>query len=126
MLADIPRWPEIDQQIESVVVEGDPMLGTRFRLKPKGGPTLSLVVDRFEPPETYADLCTMPLAKMRTTHSLIPRGDVTDIRVTIEIFGLLTPLWSRVVGRKHARGLAAQTERFIARARELRSADGAR
>lgn len=123
VLADIPRWAEIDTQIESIVVEGTPQLGTHFKLKPKGGPTLSLVVDRFEPPNTYADLCSMPLAKMRTTHMLIPNKEMTEICVTIEIFGLLTPLWSRVVGRKHAQGLAAQTKRFVSRARELGSTE---
>ena len=46
VLADISRWPGIDSQIESFVVQGVPQLGTHFKLKPKGGPTLSLVVDR--------------------------------------------------------------------------------
>lgn len=119
VLADIPRWPEIDTQIEKITIESPVGLGTHFKLKPKGRPTLSLVVDRFEPPVRYADLCSMPLARMRTTHELIPLKDRTLIRVTIEIFGLLSLLWSRVVGRVHARGLRAQTERFIARARQL-------
>ncbi len=119
VLADIPRWPEIDEQIESIVVNGEPKRGTKFKLKPKGGPTLSLVVDRFEAPTTYADVCSMPLAKMRTTHILLSKGDTTEIRVTIEIFGFLSPLWSRIVGRKHAKGLAAQTTRLVARARRL-------
>lgn len=123
VLADIPRWPEIDTQIESISVQGVPQLGTRFSLKPKGGPTLSLVVDQFEPPTRYADICSMPLAKMRTTHLLIPGGETTEIRVTIEIFGLLSPLWSRVVGRKHAIGLSSQTKRFIARAKQLGSSE---
>ena len=65
----------------------------------------------------------MPFAKMRTTHLLIPNNEMTESRVTIEIFGLLTPLWSTVVGRKHAQGLVAQTKRFVARARELGSTE---
>lgn len=119
VLSDIPKWPNIDTQIERIEVDGAPKLGTTFRLKPRGGPTLSLVVDRFEPPNTYADLCSMPLAKMRTTHELLDDGEETVIRVTIEIFGLLAPVWSRIVGRQHANGLRAQTERFVARAREI-------
>jgi len=119
VLADISRWPEIHTQIESIAVDGTSQRGTQFKLKPKGGPRLSIVVDRFERPNVYADLCSMPLAKMRTTRSLLPKDQMTEIRVTIEIFGLLTPLWSRIVGRRHSQGLAAQTKRFIARAREF-------
>ena len=119
VLADIQRWPEVDTQIEAIDVRGEPQVGKRFKLEPIGGPTLSLVVDRFDPPNTNADICFMPFAKMRTTHQLTPKGDMTEIRVEIEIFGLLAPVWSRLVGQKHANGLAAQTKRFVARAREL-------
>ena len=119
VLADIPGWPEVDKQIQSIDVDGVPKLGTTFRLKPKGGPTLSMTVDRFDPPNTYADICSMPLAKMRTTHELLACDSDTQIRVTIEIFGPLSFLWSRIVGRKHANGLAAQTDLFVARAKSL-------
>jgi hypothetical protein len=58
----------------------------------------------------------MPLARMTTRHELV-RGERTRLRVTIEIAGPLAWLWGRLVGRKHASGLPAQTGRILEAAR---------
>ncbi len=117
-LADVARWPTVDHNIECLVIESEPAPGVRFTLKPKGGPTLSFRIGRFEAPTQYSDICRMPLATMETVHELMA-GPITTVRVRIEIVGLLAPLWGRLVGRTHASGLPAQTERLLARARTL-------
>lgn len=116
VIADVARWPEVDRNIERLDIAEAPAAGTSFRLKPVGGPLLSFVITRFDAPTTYADLCRLPLAAMTTTHTLV-RGEETTIRVTIEITGPLAWLWGAVVGRRHAAGLPAQTERILAAAR---------
>jgi hypothetical protein len=121
VLADVARWPEVDHNIEGLVIQEEPAPGVVFRLKPKGGPTLSFRIGRFEAPRCYSDLCRMPLATMETIHELVP-GPATTVRVRIEITGLLAPLWGRLVGRKHAAGLPSQTDRVVARARDLATA----
>jgi Polyketide cyclase / dehydrase and lipid transport len=121
VLADIATWPELDTNIERIEVIGDPGPGTRFFLKPKGGPRLSFVVGDFSPPRLYSDICHMPLAAMTTQHSLefIPDLRATKVKVHISITGPLSWFWGRVVGTKHAAGLSAQTARVVARAKEL-------
>ncbi len=117
VLADVARWPEVDHNIAYLTIEGQPGAGVPFVLKPKGGPRLDFVIGEFEAPSRYADVCRMPLATMRTRHTLIPDGQGTRIRVDIEITGPLAAVWGRLVGRRHAAGLPAQTARFIAGAR---------
>jgi hypothetical protein len=122
VLANIAGWADIDENIEMIRVEGIPAKDTKFLLKPKGGPTLTFTIGDFDPPTTYSDMCHMPFATMKTTHHLVA-GDVTTIDIQIVIEGILAPLWGFLVGRKHAEGLPAQTERFIAAAKSKTSKD---
>lgn len=120
VLANIQNWPAVDENIESIEAPALPKAGDTFRLKPKGGPTLSLTIGDFEPPHLYSDIARMPLAAMKTVHRLAPAAGGTTICVEITIEGPLAGLWGLIVGRKHASGLARQTERFIAAANRLR------
>jgi hypothetical protein len=117
ILADVARWAEVDHNIERIVIAAPPGVGVPFTLKPKGGPTLSFVIGDFAAPTTYSDICRMPLARMKTLHTLEPAGPGSVMRVRITITGPLAWFWGRVVGRKHAAGLPAQTERILAVAR---------
>jgi hypothetical protein len=116
VLADVARWGEVDHNIDRIVITQPPGPGVPFTLKPRGGPTLSFVIGEFEPPAIYSDVCAMPLARMTTKHELIA-GATTVMKVTIEITGPLAFLWGRLVGRKHAAGLPAQTARILDAAR---------
>jgi hypothetical protein len=116
VIADIERWPQIDSQIDRIEIEGPVAMGTRFRLKPKGGPSLAFRIGAFDPPTRYADVCLLPLAEMTTIHQITP-GDSTVVAVRIEIKGPLAWLWGPLVGRKHARGVPALTQKMIEAAR---------
>jgi hypothetical protein len=118
ILADVANWAKVDHNIDFIKVEGTPRAGTKFVLKPKGGPKLKFTIGDFVPPTTYSDICKMPFATMKTLHTLIP-GEKTTIRVDILISGPLSRLWGLVVGRKHAEGLPEQTERILMAAGHL-------
>jgi len=122
VIADIAGWANVDHNIRHIEVDGTPAVGARFRLKPKGGPTLKFEVAAFDPPTTYADRCRMPGAAMTTRHKLLPlteAGGGTRVVVDIDVTGPLAWFWGPIAAAKHASGLPAQTERIIARAREL-------
>lgn len=118
VLANVAGWPELDENIDYITINQTPKVGTTFVLKPKGGPKLKFLIDDFSPPHTYSDICSMPLAKMKTTHLLEDLETGTMVKIEIEISGLLAGFWGLVVGRKHASGLPAQTKRFISGARK--------
>lgn len=124
IVSDVARWPAFDAGIAWLRIDERPAVGARFRLKPRGGPALAFVIDEFEAPGRYADLCRMPLAAMRTRHLLAPDGEGTTIRVEIEIEGPLARFWGLIVGRRHAAGLPAQTARIVEAARARRAARG--
>lgn len=120
VIADVKGWSKIDHNIDKLEISEIPKKGTKFYLKPKGGPTLKFVIETFNPPFEYADLCLMPGAKMKTLHTFEKTNDnETLIKVDIEIYGVMSWLWGRLVGKKHASGLPKQTERFIEAAKKL-------
>lgn len=112
-LANVKDWPKIDQNIDYLTINEEPRKGSEFILKPKGGPKLKFEIETFEPPKSYADLCKMPGAKMKTLHTLTPIQNGTRIQVDIFITGPLSWLWGNTVGKKHASGLPEQTNKFI-------------
>lgn len=122
VLAGIAAWPASDHNIERLDIAGPPGPGVRFVLKPRGGPRLQMEVVEFVPPSRYADVCHLPLARMITVHELRPDGSGTRIVVSLRFDGPLSWFWARMVGRQHAAGLPAQTQRFVARARQLAGA----
>lgn len=123
VLADVQGWPAIDVNIGRLEIAGAPAAGTAFVLQPRGGPRLRFTISAFEPPRYYADTCHLLGATMTTRHELLASldGPGTRIVVRIEVRGALAWFWGIAVGRRHAAGLPAQTERFVAAARQLRS-----
>ena len=119
VLADVARWPEIDANIGRLEINDHPGPGAQFMLQPRGGPRLRFTINEFHPPRRYSDVCSLPGGRMTTVHELMPEASGgTRIVVQIIVDGPFAWLWARVVGRRHAAGLPAQTARFIAAARE--------
>jgi hypothetical protein len=120
VIADVAGWVNIDHNIDQLEINETPKQGAKFKLKPKGGPTLKFVIDTFNPPTEYADLCEMPGAKMKTLHTFerISENE-TLIKIDIEIKGTLSWIWGKLVGKKHASGLPEQTEMFIEAASKI-------
>ncbi len=115
-LSDLRRWPEWDADIADIEHDGsEPRTGTRFVLKPSGGPKTTLVVEAAERPHRFTDLSLLPLGRMRTTHEFIGEANGrTEVRVTIETFGLLGWLWDRLIARKQAAGAETQAQSLAA------------
>lgn len=109
-LADLRLWPRWDEGVDRVDAPETPArAGTRFRLKPKGGPAVTLGVLDAERPRLFRDEARLPFARMRTTHLLEAEGGGTRVAIRIETTGLLARLWDRVVARPQAEGAARQT-----------------
>jgi uncharacterized protein YndB with AHSA1/START domain len=112
--ADIRRWPEWDDELESTGFDVPLEPGARFVLKPKGGPSVPMRIEAVEAPRLFIDIALMPLARMRTASEFVPAGGGTRVRISIEVFGPLAFLWDRLVARKLAADCEQQTRRFIA------------
>ncbi|MEO7049706.1 MAG: hypothetical protein ABI091_30665 [Ferruginibacter sp.] len=119
ILTDINKWKEWDKDLEWAALEGEAKLNSIFFLKPKGGPKIKLTISQFDKANIFEDISHLPFAKMQTTHTLIQTNEGLKIQVDIKIFGLLTFLWSKIIGQKQIEGGLNQTNQLIKKAKEL-------
>ena len=115
-LCDVARWPDWDDELERVTIAGEAVAGAPFTLRPKGGPNVRMKIVSTEPARRFVDLALLPLARIQTTHELLPQGGGTLVRSIIEVTGPLGFLWDRLVARKLAEGAHAQSLRLAAHA----------
>jgi len=112
--ADVQSWPQWDDGIEAIILEGPANEGSEFALVPRGRPAVKLKVEAMVEPYRFIDVAYLPLAQMRTEHSFIPTPRGTLVRSTVEIRGLLAKFWDRTLCATYAEGAAHQTRRFLA------------
>jgi ligand-binding SRPBCC domain-containing protein len=112
-IADVRRWPDWDAGLEAIEVEGEVARGSLFRLKPRGGPAVTMSVETMESPRCFVDVAHLPLAKMRTSHEFGAEPGGTRIRLTIQVSGPLGLLWDLLIARKQSKEARGQTEAFV-------------
>jgi hypothetical protein len=113
-LADVASWPQWDDGIEAIAIEGPAESGAVFALKPRGRQAVKLRVETMVEPYRFSDVAYLPLARMRTEHSFIPTPTGTLVRSTVEISGPLARFWDRTLAQDYREGAARQTRRFLA------------
>jgi hypothetical protein len=117
---DVDRWSEWQQDIDEARLEGAFAAGSRFTLKPTGGPRVKIEILEVEPNRRFTDLTRFPLARMYGVHEFIPRDGAVEIRTTIKVEGPLAFIWRKIVAEGVANGLEQQTDWLIERARSLK------
>jgi hypothetical protein len=111
-LLDVAHWPAWDDELERVTIAGPVVAGASFTLRPNGGPNVRMRIVAAEPARRFVDCAVLPLARIETTHELLPQAGGTLVRSTIAVSGPLGFLWDRLVARKLADGAHAQTLRL--------------
>jgi hypothetical protein len=108
--SDVSSWPLWDTELESTTISAPFIQGTRFTLRPKGGPNVSILMTSVTPYKEFADVTTFPLAKMYDLHEMEVTPDGLKITSIIQVEGLLGWLWWRIVARGVAEGVPKQLE----------------
>lgn len=116
-ITDINSWSKWDNGLEFTKLDGEAKEGAIFMLKPKGGPNVKMSIDKIEP-FLLIDTAHLFMAKMRTSHEYIQTDDKTTIRFTIEVWGLLSFFWRKVIAENQIKEAPAQTAAFISYAHE--------
>jgi hypothetical protein len=62
-VTDISRWPDWDSELEATSHDGRLEAGAPFMLKPKGGPKVSMTIEKAEEPCCFVDIAHLPLAE---------------------------------------------------------------
>jgi len=121
--ADVGNWKEWDPGVEGSSIDGPFAEGTRYVLKPKGGPKVKAVLTDVRPGEGFSDRTRLPLANLDFFHKTERVGEGTCVTHRVEISGPLSFAFARLMGRGFEEGLP-ETVRNLARLAEVR--EGAR
>src|SRR5262245_53413972 len=111
-LLDVAHWPEWDDELERVTIAGPAVAGAAFTLRPRGGPDVRMKIVTADPARRFVDCALLLLARIETTHELLPQAGGTLVRSIITVSGPLGFLWDRLVVRKLAAGAHAQALRL--------------
>ncbi|MCA2979180.1 MAG: SRPBCC family protein [Myxococcaceae bacterium] len=108
-VADWSRW---DESVESSRLDGAFVQGARGSLKPRGGPRATFALVSVEPRVAFTSRSSLPLTTLDIVHTLRVEGSETVIEHRVEMKGVLTFLFRRLIGESIARGLPMVVERL--------------
>jgi len=97
---DISNWSKWQNKIEWTKVSGEINKGTKFTIKPKGNPKVNLEILTFNKPYVFTDISYLPLCKMFTTTKMREVENGVEIKLIIEMKGLLTFLWKKIIAKE--------------------------
>ena len=111
--SDVKNWAKWQDDIEWTKVEDQIAKGTKFTIKPKSGPKVNLEILTFDKPAQFTDVSYLPLCKMFTTTKMKEVEDGVEIKLEIEMKGLLTFVWKNIVAKGIIDGHLAQNESMV-------------
>jgi hypothetical protein len=111
--ADPSRWPEWDEGLKQVTLDGPFAAGTTGRIKPVGGPKLKFTLEEVTPRKSFTDVTKLPLARLRFAHEIVstPAGRVVTQRVWFT--GPLGPFFAKVIGRSMTADMPTAMRRMV-------------
>lgn len=98
--SDIENWKKWDGEVQQSELNGRFETGTMGILKPTNGPKSKFVIKSATFPIEFTTSSSLPLAKMDFTHKLTEKDGKLLLTHGVEISGLTTFLFSRVIGKK--------------------------
>ena len=99
---DVNSWPTWHDDLDYCQLNGKFLVGNKFKLKPKGGPAVSITLTAISEGRSFTDLTKFPLAKMYDTHEIEETKDGLRLTNTVVVTGLLKHLWVKIVAQKVA------------------------
>ena len=121
--ADVDNWRLWDEAVEACELSGEFKTGARFTLKPVGGPAVAGVVTDCQPNRSFADVTSLPLAKMEFVHELVDVAGGVQLTHGVNISGPLSFVWARVIGKKTVAGLPSAMNNLVRLAKGLDTHD---
>jgi uncharacterized protein YndB with AHSA1/START domain len=119
---DPDRWPDWNQQIERVEVDGELRLGGEVRTKMRGGGTVRHTITELDPGRSLTYEARFPGARSGLEHRLEPGRRSVEVTHRRYVDGPLSGFWALMLGRKKMR---ESVERFLEREEEItRSSSG--
>ena len=95
--SQIETWPTWDHGIQEGKIEGPFVTGARGWLKPKGGPRVKFQLIDVHENKRFHDRSFLPLTQLDFIHTMEREGEFTVVTHHVEMKGLLTFIFSKVI-----------------------------
>ena len=102
---NVSKWPEWDSELEAASIDGDFIVGTFGKVKPKGDSECKIELTEVTQNRSFAMECRLPLCKMHFIHLMTPIESGTKVVNKVVFTGLLSPLFGRLIGKEINKGL---------------------
>jgi hypothetical protein len=111
--ADVPNWNTWDKEVEASELFGEFKTGTKGILKPAGGPKTKFEMTECTEFKSFTDRSFLPLCKMDFIHSMKETKNGVEITHKVVMTGVMTFLFSKVIGSKIKIGLPIAVDKLI-------------
>jgi len=102
---DVSNWHQWDPEVASASIEGEFAAGTYGRLKPAKGPGAGIRIVSSERNRFFSVQSRLPLCLLTFEHELRPSGKATKVIHRVYFDGILSFLFSSLVGSQIRKGL---------------------
>ncbi|MEO6713072.1 MAG: SRPBCC family protein [Mycobacteriales bacterium] len=113
LYADPARWPEWDEGLSRVTLDGPFAVGTTGRIKPSGGPTFSYYLEEVSPERSFTDVTKLPLCRLRFSHLITQTPTGNDVTQRVQFAGPLGPLFAKLMGASMTNDMPATMRRML-------------
>jgi hypothetical protein len=110
---DVGNWKKWDGGVEYSSIDGKFENGVFGTLKSVNGPKSTFRLEDVVVNRSFTSRSKLPLCTMDFVHELEKDGNGVKIRHGIRIYGLLTFVFKRVIGKNAAKGLPAAVKRLV-------------
>ncbi len=114
--ADPQRWPDWNEQVEGVELDGELRVGAEVSVKFKRGGKVKFEVTELEPLRLFVDEAKFPGARLGHEHRMKPGKSSVEVTHRLYVEGPMSGFWSLMLSRKRMRELVVS---FTKREREL-------
>jgi len=97
--SDISTWKAWDHGIGEGGLDDGFREGTTGWLKPKGGPKVKFQLLKVETNKSFHNRSALPLTSLDFIHTLERQGEYTIVTHRVEMSGLLTFIFSKIIGK---------------------------
>ena len=111
--ADVENWKQWDDSVEHSTLDGKFENGTWGILKAIHAPKSTFRLENVVVNKSFTCRSTLPLCTMDFIHELIKENDGLKVKHCIRIYGPLTFLFKRIIGKNAAKGLPAAVKKLV-------------
>ena len=111
--SDVNNWHIWDEDLEYANLDGDFILYTKGSVKSKGAPKNKFVIIECEKYSCFTNRTTLPLCKIDFMHILTQTSDGLMVTHRIEMKGMLSFLFSKIIGVAINKGVSQSVQNLI-------------